>query len=106
MSQAWDIVELLVRRGKCAEAVTAAERVVGEQEHAATPALNALNAAAKTLRRALMATVSEAEKAAETELRFASEIGLELAADEKALRDYLKASAEALAQASRESRAH
>ena len=99
VSRAWDAVELIVRRGKCAEAVSAAERVIGEQEDAAEPALKALNAAARALRRALMATVSEAEKAAATELRLAAEKSLELAADEKRYREFLKASAEAQAEA-------
>jgi hypothetical protein len=101
VSDAWSIVELLVRRGRCSEAVTAAQRVIGEREQAATPALNALNAAAKTLRRALMATASEAETSAETELRLATEAGLELAADEERYREFLRASAEAQAQANR-----
>src|SRR6185437_4827544 len=59
VSEAWDIVELLVHCTECSEAVAAAQRVVGEREQAAAPALNALNAAAKSLRRALMATASK-----------------------------------------------
>lgn len=73
VSEAWGIVELLVRWGKCSEAVTAAQLVIGEREQTATPALNALNAAAKTLRRALMAMASEAERSAEAELGLAAE---------------------------------
>lgn len=99
VSDAWDVVELLVRQGKCSEAVASAERVIGEQEHTAAPALKALNAAARTLRRALMAAVSEAEKAAERELRLASETDLESTSNERRYRDHLKASAEARAQA-------
>jgi hypothetical protein len=100
VSEAWGIVELLVRWGRCSEAVTAAQRVIGEREQAATPALNALNAAARALRRALMATASEADRSAETELGLAAETGLELAANEKRYREFLRVSAEARAQAS------
>jgi hypothetical protein len=97
--QAWDAVEPLVRRGKYSEAVAAAERVIGEQEHAAAPALNALNAAARILRRALMAAASEAETAAGRELRLASDIDRELTSNEKLYRGYLRAGAEERARA-------
>ena len=101
VSQAWDVVELLVRRGKHGEAVAAAELLIGEHEHAAAPALKALNAAARILRRALMAAASEAEKAAGRELRLASNIDLELTSNEKHYRDYLRAGAEERARAGR-----
>jgi hypothetical protein len=99
-SDAWGIVELLVRWGQCNEAVTAAQRVIGEREEAATPALNALNAAAKALRRALLATASEAERSAKNELGLATETGLELASNEERYRGFLRAAAEARAKAS------
>ena len=99
VSQAWGVVELLVKQGRYSEAVAATEQVIGEQEHAAAPALKALNASARTLRRALMAAVSEADDAAERELRLAGETGLGLTSNERRYRDYLRVAAEARALA-------
>jgi hypothetical protein len=99
VSLAWDAVEQMVKWGKYRESVAAAERVIGERENAAKPTMEAFNTAARAFRRALMAAVSGAEQAAETELRLAGEVDLKITATEEYYRECLRASAEARALA-------